>query len=30
MSAAAEHIPVGTWETHDEAETFALGARVVA
>ena len=30
MSAATEHIPVGTWETHDEAETFALGSRVGA
>jgi len=30
MSAAAEHIPVGTWETHDEAATFALGTRVGA
>ena len=30
MSAATECIPVGTWETHDEAATFALGTRVGA
>jgi len=30
MSAATERIPVGTWETHDEAATFALGTRVGA
>jgi tRNA threonylcarbamoyladenosine biosynthesis protein TsaE len=30
MSATTERIPVGMWETHDEAETFALGASVGA
>ncbi len=28
MSAAHELVPVGTWDTHDETETFALGARL--
>ncbi|PYS92793.1 MAG: tRNA (adenosine(37)-N6)-threonylcarbamoyltransferase complex ATPase subunit type 1 TsaE [Acidobacteria bacterium] len=30
MSAATGRIPTGAWKTHDEAETFALGARIGA
>jgi tRNA threonylcarbamoyladenosine biosynthesis protein TsaE len=30
MSATTKRTPVGAWETHDEAETFALGGRVGA
>ncbi len=30
MSAAPEQLPAGSWVSHAEAETFALGARVGA